>query len=64
MIGQITTWTPQIVAKIISITLTLVGRGSDLKLEMLEAVDTIATDGRIYRWEDYVADMVKTICKR
>ena len=45
MIGQITTRTPQIVAKIIAITLTLAGRGNDLKLEMLEAVDTIATDG-------------------
>ena len=64
MIGQITTRMPQIVAKIIAITLTLAGRGSDLKLEMLEDVDTIATDGRIYRWGDYVADMVKTICER
>ena len=50
-------------AKIIAITLTLAGRGSDLKLEMLEAVDTIATDGRIYRWGDYVTDMIKTICE-
>ena len=55
---------PQIVAKIISITLTLSGRGNDLKLEMLEAVDTIATDGRIYRWSDYVTDMVNTIYER
>ena len=54
---------PQIVAKIIAITLTLVGRSSDLKLEMLEAVDTIATDGRIYRWGDYVANMIKTVCE-
>jgi len=52
------------VAKIIAITLTLAGRGSDLKLEMLEAVDKIVTDSRIYRWGDYVVDMVKTICKR
>ena len=51
-------------AKIIAITLTLAGRGSDLKLEMLEAVDTIATDGLIYKWGDYVADMVKTIYER
>ena len=64
MIGQIAIRTPQIVAKIIAITLTLAGRGTDLKLEMLEAVDTIATDGRIYRWGDYVADMIKTICER
>ena len=64
MIGQITTRTPQIVAKIIAITLTLAGRGSDLKLEMLEVVDTIATDGRLYKWGDYVADMIKTIYER
>ena len=51
-------------AKIIAITLTLAGRSSDLKLEMLEAVDTIATNGKVYRWGDYVADMVKTICER
>ena len=51
-------------AKIIAITLTLAGRGSDLKLEMLEAIDTIATDGRIYRWGDYVVDMVKTIYEK
>ena len=58
MISQITTRTPQIVAKIIAITLTLAGRGSDLKLDMLEAVDTISTNGRIYRWDKYVTDMV------
>ena len=55
---------PQFVAKIIARTLTLAGRGSDLKLDMLEAIDTIATDGRIYRWGEYVVDMVKTICER
>ena len=58
------TRTPQIVAKIIAITLTLAGRSNDLKLEMLEAVDTIATNGKVYRWGDYVTDMVKTICER
>ena len=51
-------------AKIIAITLTLACQGNDLKLEMLEAVDTISTNERIYRWGDYVADMVKTICER
>ena len=64
MIGKIATRTPQIVAKIIAITLTLAGWGSDLKLEMLDAVDTIATNGRIYRWGDYVTDMIKNICER
>ena len=64
MISQITNQMPQIVAKIIAITLTLAGRGSDLKLDMLEATDTIATDENIYRWDEYVTDMVKTICER
>ena len=64
MIGQIATRTPQIVAKIIAVTLTLAGRSSDLKLEMLEAVDMIATDGQVYQWGDYVADLVKTIYDR
>ena len=64
MIGQIATRTPQIMAKIIAVTLTLAGRSSDLKLEMLKVVDTIATDDHIYNWGDYVADLVKTICER
>ena len=64
MISQITTRIPQIVAKIIAITLTLAGRGRDLKLDMLEVVDTIATNGKIYKWDEYVTDMVKTICER
>ena len=64
MIGQIVTLMPQIVAKIIVITLTLAGQPSDLKLEMLEVIDIIATDGQIYRWGYYVVDMIKTICER
>ena len=63
MIRQITTQTPQIVAKIIAITLTLASRGRDLKLEMLEAVDTISTGGQLYRWRDYVANMIKSVCE-
>ena len=31
---------------------------------MLEAVDTIATDGKIYIWAEYVTDMVNTIYER
>ena len=31
---------------------------------MIEVVDTIATDGKIYRWDEYVTDMVDTICER
>ena len=64
MISQIIAQTPQIVAKIIAITLTMAGRGSDLKLDMLEAVDTIATNGKIYSWVKYVVEMIKTICEK
>ena len=31
---------------------------------MLEDVDTISTDGQLYRWGDYIANMVKTVCER
>ena len=46
-------------AKTIAITLIMAGRGSDLKLDMLEAVDTIATNGKVYRWAEYGTDMIK-----
>ena len=64
MIGHITHVMPQIVAKIISTTLTMAGRGSNLKLDMLEAVDTIATNGKVYKWAEYVTDMIKNICEK
>ena len=55
---------PQIVTKIIATGITSTGQGSDLKLDMLEVVDTIADTGKIYRWAEYVADMLKGICKK
>ena len=64
MIGHIIAWTPQIVAKIIAITITMAGHGSDLKLDMLEVVDAIAANGKIYRWAEYVSDMIKTIYEK
>ena len=48
MISQIQAQMRQIVAKIIATGLTPTGRVSDLKLDMLEAVDTIASTGKIY----------------
>ena len=48
MISQIQAQTPQIVSKIIATGLTLIGRVSDLKLEMLEEVDRIADTRKIY----------------
>ena len=42
----------------------MAGRGSNLKLDMLEAIDTIATNGKIYRWAEYVIEMIKTICEK
>ena len=64
MISQIQAWTPKIVAKIIATALTLTGWGSDLKLDMLEVVDTVVDIGKIYRWVEYVADMIKGICEK
>ena len=55
---------PQIVAKIIATGLTPTSRGSDLKLDMLEVVDTIADTGKIYKWAGYVVDMLKGICEK
>ena len=64
MISQIQSQTSQIMAKIIATGLTPIGQVSDLKLYMLEAVDTIACTGKIYRWAQHVADMLKTICEK
>ena len=64
MISQIQARTPQIMTKIIATGLTPTGRGSDLKLDMLEAVDTIADTEKIYRWAEYVVDMLKGICEK
>ena len=55
---------PQIMAKIIATGLTPTGRGSDLKLDMLEVVDTVAKIGKVYRWAQYVTDMLKTMCEK
>ena len=64
IISQIQAQTPQIVAKIIAMGLTPTGRGSDLKLDMLEAVDTITDTGKIYKWAQYVTDMLMGICEK
>ena len=55
---------PQFVAKIIAIGLTPIGRGSDLKMDMLEVVNTIATTRKIYRWAQHVVNMLKSICEK
>ena len=55
---------PQIMAKIIAMGLTPIGRGSDLKLDMLEVVDMTAETGKVYRWAQYVVDMLKAICEK
>ena len=64
MISQIQARTPQIITKIIGTGLTPIGRGSDLKLDMLEAFDTIETIGKIYCWDQHVAEMLKSICEK
>ena len=51
-------------AKIIATELTPTGRGSDLKWDMLEIVDTIADIGKIYNWDEYVVNMLKGISEK
>ena len=48
IVGQIKATTPKMVAKIVSTGLTVIGRGYDLKLDMLEVVDCIAALGKVY----------------
>ena len=43
IIGKVQATTPKMVAKIVSTDLTVIGHGYDLKLDMLEAVDRIAS---------------------
>ena len=64
MISQIQAQIPQIVAKIIATGLTPTGQGSDLKLDMPEVVDTIDETWKVYRWAQYVVDMLKTIYEK
>ena len=63
MISQIQARTPQIVAKIIAIGITPTGQGSDLKLDMLQAVNTIATTGKIYHWVNMFSTCSKVSVK-
>ena len=64
MISQKQAQTPQIVAKIIATWIIPTGQGSDLKLDILEAVDMMAKTRKVYRWAQYVTDMLKTICEK
>ena len=61
VISQIKATTRNMVAKIISIGLTITGRGCNSKLDILEVVDSIVAKGKNYCWEQYVVDLVKTI---
>ena len=64
MISQIQSQMPQIVAKIIATWSTPIDHGSDLNLDMLEAVDMIFDIGKVYIWAEYVIDMLKGICEK
>ena len=64
IIVQIKANTPKIVAKIVSTGLTITGRGCDLKLDMLEAIECIENSGKIYCWAQYVADVLKSIYEK
>ena len=62
IIGKIKSTTPKMVAKIVSIDLTVTGRGCDLRIDMLEGVERIADSGKTCHWDQYVANMIKKNC--
>ena len=49
-------------ALIISICLTIYGRLSDIKLNMLEDIKGVANHSKIYSWANYLAELVKMNC--
>ena len=49
---------------IISIYLTIFGRPSDVKLDILEAIDRVANHTKTYSWVSYLADLVKSNCEK
>ena len=49
---------------IISIFLTIFGRPSDIKLDMLEAIEGVAYHAKTYCWANYLADLVKINCEK
>ena len=64
IIRQVQATTPKMVAKIVSTGLTVIGHGCNLKLDTLEAITCIENTGKIYCWAQYMADMLKSICKK
>ena len=51
-------------ALIISIFLTIFGRSSDIKLDMLEAIEGVDTHGKTYSWANYLVELVKANCEK
>ena len=49
---------------IISICLTISGRPSDIKLDMLEVIEGVAYHAKTYSWANYLADLVRTNCEK
>ena len=39
-------------------------RGSDIKLDMLEVVVNVAEKGKVYRWANNLAKMIKKTCTK
>ena len=64
IIGQVQATTPKMVAKIMSTDLTVIGCGCDLKLDMLEAVNCMESTGKVYRWAQYMANILKSIYEK
>ena len=52
------------IALIISIYLTISGWLFNVKLDMLEAIEGVATHGKTYSWANYLVELVKTNCEK
>ena len=62
IVNQIIYGTWKITAKIVSMDLTSTRRGSDLKLNMLDAVQNVVTTGKLYYWAEHLIETIKHIC--
>lgn len=49
---------------ILSICLTIIGQPSDIKLNMLEAINGVANHAKTYSWVSYLVDLVKSNCEK
>lgn len=63
-INSIESSTVKWTALIISIFLTIFGHPSNIKLDMLEVIEGVASHAKMYSWANYLADLFRTNCEK